>query len=88
MKISVFGLGYVGIISAACLAEQGYKVLGIEVNKDKIEQVNNGISPIVEPYVGEIVKKVTLNKNLIATDNIKETILGTDISLICVGTPS
>ena len=88
MKISVFGLGYVGIISAACLAEQGYKVWGVEVSKDKIDQVNNGISPIVEPYVGEIVKKVTTSNNLIATGDIRDAVLSTDISLICVGTPS
>ena len=88
MKISVFGLGYVGIISAACLAEQGYKVLGVEVNRDKIEQVNSGVSPIVEPYVGEIVKKVTASKNLVAIGDIKQAVMETDISLICVGTPS
>ncbi|MDD3803243.1 MAG: nucleotide sugar dehydrogenase [bacterium] len=88
MKISVFGLGYVGIISAACLAEQGYKVLGVEVSKDKIAQVNKGVSPIVEPYVGEVVKKVTASGNLTATADIKKAILETDISLICVGTPS
>ncbi|MGE3062050.1 MAG: nucleotide sugar dehydrogenase [bacterium] len=88
MKISVFGLGYVGIISAACLAEQGYKVLGVEVSSDKIEQVNRGVSPIVEPYVNEVVKKVTASGNLCAISDIKKGIMETDISLICVGTPS
>jgi len=88
MRISVFGLGYVGIISAACLAEQGYKVWGVEVSRGKMEQVNRGISPIVEPYVGEVVKKVVASGNLQATTDINKAVMETDISLICVGTPS
>ncbi len=88
MKIAVFGLGYVGIISAACLAEQGYKVIGVEVNDVKISDVNNGRSPIVEPYVNEIVSKVVKSGNLEATDDFEYAVKNTNIALICVGTPS
>ncbi|HAF08168.1 MAG: nucleotide sugar dehydrogenase [bacterium] len=88
MKIAVFGLGYVGIISAACLAEQGYKVIGVEVNDIKINEVNNGRSPIVEPYVNEIVSKVVKSGNLEATDDFESAVKNSNIALICVGTPS
>lgn len=88
MKIAVFGLGYVGIISAACLAEQGYKVIGVEINDIKISEVNNGRSPIVEPYINEIVSKVVKSGNLEATDDFEYAVKNTNIALICVGTPS
>ncbi|MEJ5307515.1 MAG: nucleotide sugar dehydrogenase [candidate division WOR-3 bacterium] len=88
MKIAVFGLGYVGIISAACLAEQGYKVIGVEINDIKISEVNNGRSPIVEPYINEIVSKVVKAGNLEATDDFEYAVKNTNIALICVGTPS
>ncbi|MEO0281008.1 MAG: nucleotide sugar dehydrogenase [candidate division WOR-3 bacterium] len=88
MKIAVFGLGYVGIISAACLAEQGYKVIGVEINDVKISEVNSGRSPIVEPYINEIVSKVVGSGNLEATDDFEYAVKNTNIALICVGTPS
>ncbi|MEO0238058.1 MAG: nucleotide sugar dehydrogenase [candidate division WOR-3 bacterium] len=88
MKIAVFGLGYVGIISAACLAEQGYKVIGVEINDVKISEVNSGRSPIVEPYINEIVSKVVKSGNLEATDDFEYAVKNTNIALICVGTPS
>ncbi|MEO0289104.1 MAG: nucleotide sugar dehydrogenase [candidate division WOR-3 bacterium] len=88
MKIAVFGLGYVGIISAACLAEQGYKVIGVEINDVKISEVNSGRSPIVEPYINEIVSKVVRSGNLEATDDFEYAVKNTNIALICVGTPS
>lgn len=88
MKISVFGLGYVGIISAVCLAENSHEVIGVETNDKKVSLINSGQSPIVEPQINESLKKVIESGNLKATTDYAEAIKSTQISLICVGTPS
>ena len=88
MKISVFGLGYVGVVSAACFAQQGNKVVGVDVNQQKVDIINNGHSPVIEQEIDEIIFKEIKSGNLRATTNPAEGILNSDISLICVGTPS
>ncbi|CTQ55893.1 GDP-mannose 6-dehydrogenase [Roseibium album] len=88
MKISVFGLGYVGIVTAACLSRDGHKVVGIDNQQVKVNLVNSGRTPIVEDYVGELIEKGVASGLLTATTNVQEAIDNSTMSLICVGTPS
>lgn len=88
MRISVFGLGYVGCVSAACFSSEGHKVTGIDVNQEKVDIINSGKSPIVEPGLEEKIASAIQQKNLQATTDYKKAIQNTDISLVCVGTPS
>ena len=88
MRISVFGLGYVGTVSAACLTSDGHTVVAVDVNADKVEGINRGISPIVEPGVDRLITQGHDNGTLRATTSATEAIEATDISLVCVGTPS
>src|SRR5215468_1994107 len=88
MKISVFGLGYVGSVSAACLAARGNQVIGVDVNPAKVEQVSRGQAPVVEERIAELTAEVVSNGALRATTDVAEAVASTDISLVCVGTPS
>ncbi|MFF8840182.1 nucleotide sugar dehydrogenase [Streptomyces sp. NPDC015130] len=88
MRISVFGLGYVGCVSAACLADMGHEVIGVDVNRVKVDLVNAGKAPVVEEGIGELVAEVVRTGALRATDDVREAIRDSDVSLICVGTPS
>jgi GDP-mannose 6-dehydrogenase len=88
MKVSVFGLGYVGCVSAACLAARGHQVIGVDVSQVKVDLVASGQAPVVEERIGEITADVVRNGALRATIDTAEAIAGTDVSLICVGTPS
>jgi GDP-mannose 6-dehydrogenase len=88
LKLSVFGLGYVGTVSAGCLAHQGHEVIGVDPIRTKIDLINRGQSPIVEADIGEIMSAVVSTGNLRATDDSAEAVLSTDLSFICVGTPS
>ena len=88
MRISIFGLGYVGTVTSACFARNGHEVIGVDVNPTKIALVNDGKSPIVEEEIGELVLRQTQAGRLRATDNVEEAVNGSEISLICVGTPS
>ncbi|MBD3204365.1 nucleotide sugar dehydrogenase [Candidatus Woesearchaeota archaeon] len=87
MKISVIGLGYVGMCQAAGLAKSGHDVIGVDIDKKKIENINNKIPPIYEKGLKELLIDVVPDK-LQATNNLKEAVLKTDLSFICVGTPS
>ena len=87
-RVGVYGLGYVGCVSAACLASRGYRVVGVDVNPDKVESVRQGRSPVVEEKIGELTAEVVTAGMLTVTTDAYATVLGTDISLICVGTPS
>lgn len=88
MKISVFGLGYVGTVSVGCLAAGGHRVVGVDVNADKVATLNAGIAPIVEPEIGDLISKANKLGLLKATTSSAEGIAQTDISFLCVGTPS
>ncbi len=88
MRVSIFGLGYVGSVSAAALAADGHQVVGVDVQPGKVEMVNSGRSPIVEPGLDELLKSGHDTGRLRATTNTAEAIDGTDLSLVCVGTPS
>ena len=88
MKLSVFGLGYVGCVSAACFAKEGHEVVGVDVNASKVEIINAGRSPIVEAGVGELIGEMVKEGRLRATTDTAEAVAATDASLVCVGTPS
>jgi GDP-mannose 6-dehydrogenase len=88
MRISVFGLGYVGCVSAACFAKDGHEVVGVDVNPTKVGIINSGKSPIVEAGVGELIEEMVSSGRLRATSESSEAVMNTDISLVCVGTPS
>ena len=88
MKISVFGLGYVGCVSAACLASRGHEVLGVDVNPVKIDLITRGQAPVVEERIGELTAEVVRSGALRATTDVAEAIAASEVSLICVGTPS
>ncbi len=87
-NISVFGLGYVGCVSAACFAREGHSVIGVDVSASKVDMINAGRSTIVEEGIGELVRDMRASGRLRATTDSAEAVAGTDVSLICVGTPS
>jgi len=87
MIISVFGLGYVGSVTAACLANNGHTVVGVDVNDVKVRNINDGKSPIIETQINSIIELAVKRGMLKATLSTDEAILTSDVSLICVGTP-
>ncbi len=87
-RISIFGLGYVGVVSACCLAEDGHIVCGADPNKVKVELLNSGKPPIVEEKVDELVRNAVENGQLKATTDPMRAVMESELSLICVGTPS
>jgi GDP-mannose 6-dehydrogenase len=87
MKISIFGMGYVGVVSAACLAKHGHTVVGVDVNPDKLELINSGRSPIIESGVGELMAEMVAAGRLSATADAAEAVARTELSFISVGTP-
>ena len=88
MKISVFGLGYVGCVSGACLAELGHHVIGVDPNIVKVEMINHGKTPVIEDGFQEYLENTVKNKSFFATTDWKMAISETDMALVCVGTPS
>jgi GDP-mannose 6-dehydrogenase len=88
MKVSVFGLGYVGSVSAASFAADGHEVVGVDVNADKVAAVNAGRSPIVEPGLEEQLAEAVAAGRLRATADTADAVAATEVSLLCVGTPS
>jgi len=88
MRISVFGLGYVGTVGLGCLAQLGHKVIGVDLDSTKVDFINEGKSPIVEPEVEDIINSQRSLGNVSATTDASKAIEKTDISFICVGTPS
>jgi GDP-mannose 6-dehydrogenase len=88
MKISVFGLGYVGSVSAGCLASIGHEVIGVDVNPTKVEMINNGQSPAIEKDIDRLITESVQAGRLKAVTCAREAVLASDLSLVCVGTPS
>ncbi|MDG5467425.1 nucleotide sugar dehydrogenase [Deltaproteobacteria bacterium IMCC39524] len=87
MRVSIFGLGYVGVVSAGCLSSDGHYVVGVDNQKTKIDMIESGHSPIIEPGLADLIKRGKSSGNLKATEDVQKAISETDISLICVGTP-
>ncbi len=88
MRVSVFGLGYVGAVSAGCLAAAGHRVIGVEIAGEKIDMINRGACPIVEVRIGEMISQAVRAGDLSATDDVACAVRDSDVSLIAVGTPS
>lgn len=86
--ISVFGLGYVGCVSLACFADSDHHVIGVDINPIKVAMVNKGCSPIIEDGLTELLEKGVNGGRVRATTNVKDAIHDSDVSIICVGTPS
>ncbi len=88
MQISVFGLGYVGCVSAACLAKEGHAVIGVDVNPSKVDTINRGRAPIVEKGIDDLIREVVTSGRLRATTDADGAVAASEASLVCVGTPS
>jgi len=88
IPISVFGLGYVGCVNAACFSARGHAVVGVDVNAQKVEEIRRGGSPIVEPRLAEMLRRGVKKGLLTATTDAARAVAGSDVSLVCVGTPS
>jgi GDP-mannose 6-dehydrogenase len=88
MNISIFGLGYVGAVSAGCLASEGHMVVGVDPNATKVDLINRGQAPIVEKDIGELIAASVAAGRLRATTSVKDAVQSSELSLICVGTPS
>lgn len=88
MNISIFGLGYVGSVSAACFTNDGHSVIGVDVSEDKVEAINAGRAPIIEKDLGELIEKGVKAGRLRATKDARDAVMNTELSMICVGTPS
>jgi GDP-mannose 6-dehydrogenase len=88
VKISIFGTGYVGTVSAGCLAQDGHEVIGVDPVRTKVDLINAGQTPIIEAEIGEIIAAAVKSGRLRATDNEDEAISRTELSFVCVGTPS
>jgi GDP-mannose 6-dehydrogenase len=88
VRISIFGLGYVGTVSCGCLAKQGHQVIGVDVSKPKVDMINSGYSPLVEPDIGEIIKEAVAEERLRVVQESEDAILNTEVSFVSVGTPS
>ncbi|MST34777.1 GDP-mannose dehydrogenase, partial [Acidimicrobiaceae bacterium USS-CC1] len=88
MKVAIFGLGYVGTVTAACLATHGHEVWGVEIDPGKVALVDAGRSPIVEPGLDDLVGAAVRAGALHATGDTAAALDGADVSLICVATPS
>lgn len=88
MKVSIFGLGYVGCVSLGCIAQNGFKTVGVDVNQNKVDLINKGKPTIIEKDINKIIKEQFDNGNISATTNYRKAVRETDVSIICVGTPS
>ncbi len=87
MRISIIGTGYVGLVTGACFASKGHDVVCIDIDKERVERINNGVPPIYEEGLDDLLRRCLADGRLRATTKMDD-LLGTDISMICVGTPS
>jgi GDP-mannose 6-dehydrogenase len=88
MNISVFGIGYVGTVVAACMADEGHRVVAVDIAADKVDAINAGQSPIVEPGLAELIESAVEQGRLWATTDVAAAVQDSELSFICVGTPS
>ena len=88
MKISIFGLGYVGAVSLACLARDGHQVIGVDIDETKLELIRGGKTPVVEEGMVDLMDSVVASGRVSVTSDVHQAVLDSDLSLICVGTPS
>jgi GDP-mannose 6-dehydrogenase len=88
VNVSIFGLGYVGAVSAACLADRGHTVVGVDPNPDKVGLINAGRAPVVEAELAELTRRAVAQNRLSATSDPRQAVLGTELTFICVATPS
>lgn len=88
MNISIFGLGYVGAVTAGCLAQKGHRIIGVDLHAAKVDAFNQGVSPIVEPELEGLLKAGSASGQITATQEAVEAVAATEASIICVGTPS
>ncbi|HEU4647002.1 MAG TPA: 2-dehydropantoate 2-reductase N-terminal domain-containing protein, partial [Burkholderiales bacterium] len=88
MRLTVLGLGYVGTVSAGCLAREGHEVLGVDAEPNKVELVNAGNSPIIEQDIGPLLREQVAARRLRATLDVAAAVRASDLVLVCVGTPS
>jgi GDP-mannose 6-dehydrogenase len=88
MKVGVFGLGYVGAVTAGCLAELGHDIIGADVQQAKVDALNAGLSPIIEPQLDDLLRRAHREGHLRATTEAAEAVRDSDLSLLCVGTPA
>src|SRR5215207_7415132 len=88
MNISIFGLGYVGTVSAACFASTGHQVVGLDVMKDKVDAINNKQTPVLEPGLQDLISDMVEQGRLVATVDVAAAVRHCEVALICVGTPS
>lgn len=87
-NISIIGTGYVGLVTGVCFAELGNRVVCVDVNKERVKKINSSVPPIYEKGLEELLEKNIKNKRMRASSDLKEAVLSTDVSFICVGTPS
>ena len=87
MRVSIFGLGYVGCVTAAGLAKAGHEVIGVDVNAEKVAMINRAVSPVVEPGLADLLAEVVKGGQLRATVSGEEAVRHADLALLCVGTP-
>lgn len=88
MKISIFGLGYVGAVSLACLARDGHHVVGVDVSEEKLDLIRRGWSPVVEEGIQELMQQVVASGRVVVTQDVELALQSTELSFVCVGTPS
>ena len=88
MKVSIFGLGYVGCVTAACLAKDGHEVIGVDVVSSKVEKLASGRATVVETGLDDLIAEGHRQKRITATTDGRKAVLETDASIVCVGTPT
>ena len=88
MKVSIFGLGYVGAVSCGCLPELGHEVIGVDTNPSKVQMINDGRSPVVEEGINELIESAVRSGKLRATDDVAGAVMHSEVSLISVATPA
>ncbi|MGF1911719.1 UDP-glucose/GDP-mannose dehydrogenase family protein [Vibrio kasasachensis] len=88
MKISIFGMGYVGAVCSACMAKRGNDIIGVDVSQEKVAMIGSGKSPIVEEGLNELLSEGVKRNLITATSNYREAVINSDISMVCVPTPS